>query len=99
MATKGDSYRNLDKEIFSLPKQSVDHKTTTKAWKYGLRPFIIGTNKAKDLLLGGEQQRGRIHLTGNGPGRFHVGAWGREDYWDQLTAEVKADLIRFRFLL
>jgi phage terminase large subunit GpA-like protein len=96
MATKGDSYRNLDKEIFSLPKQSVDHKTTTKAWKYGLRPFIIGTNKAKDLLLGGEQQRGRIHLTGNGPGRFHVGAWVREDYWDQLTAEVKAPSRRLR---
>ncbi len=95
-ATKGDSYRNLDKEIFSLPKQSVDHKTTTKAWKYGLRPYIIGTNKAKDLLLGGEQQRGRIHLTGNGPGRFHVGPWVSEDYWDQLTAEVKAPSRRLR---
>lgn len=90
MPIKGDSYRNFDKEIFTLPKQSMDHKTTTKAWKYGLRPFIVGTNKAKDLLLGGEQQRGRIHLTGSGAGRFHVYPSVREDYFDQLTAEIKA---------
>jgi len=96
MAIKGDSYRNTDKEIFTLPKQSVDHKTTTKAWKYGLRPFIVGTNKAKDLLLGGEQQRGRIHLAGIGSGRFHVYPSVREDYFDQLTAEVKAPSRKMR---
>ena len=95
MAVKGAS-DNSDKELFSLPKQSVDHKNLTKASRYGLRVFIVGTNKAKDLLIGGERQRGRIHLTGAGPGRFHVYADVRADYWEQLTAEVKAPSRRLR---
>lgn len=96
MPTKGAS-DNMDKEIFSTPKQSIDHKTPTKASKYGLRIFVIGTNKAKDLLLGGERQRGRIHLTGDGPGRFHVYKSVRADYWDQFaTSEVKAPSRRLR---
>lgn len=96
MAVKGAS-DNADKEVFSLPKRSIDHKTPTKASRYGLRVFIVGTNKAKDLLLGGAGKRGRIHLTGEGPGRFHVYAAVRADYWEQLAAsEVKAPSRRLR---
>lgn len=95
MAVKGSSDKT-DKEIFSLPKPSIDHRTPTKAAKYGLRVHIVGTNKAKDLLLGAETQRGRIHLTGAGPGRFHVYRDVRADYWDQVTAEVKAPSRRLR---
>lgn len=95
MPVKGASDKN-DKEIFSLPKTSVDHRTPTKAAKYGLRVYIVGTNKAKDLLLGGDVQRGRIHLGGDGPGRFHVYRDVRADYWDQVTAEVKAPSRRLR---
>lgn len=94
MPIKGAS-DNVDKEIFSLPKPSVDHRTPTKAAKYGLRVFIVGTNKAKDLILGGDRQ-GRIHLTGDGPGRFHFPKSARIDYFDQLISEVKAPSRRLR---
>lgn len=88
---------NADKEIFSVPKQTIDHKTPNKAAKYGLRVYIVGTNKAKDLLLGGAGRRGRIHLPGFGPGRFHVYKGVRADYWEQLAAsEVKAPSRRLR---
>lgn len=97
MAGKGSSDK-AEKEIFSLPpKRSIDHRNMTKASRYGLRVFMVGTNKAKDLLLGrGKDQRGRIHLSGNGPGRFHVYADVRADYWEQLTSEVKAPSRRLR---
>lgn len=95
MAGKGAS-DNADREIFSLPKASVDNRTPTKAMKYGLRVYLVGTNKAKDLLLGDSHRRGRVHLTGIGPGRFHVYTGVRADYWDQLTSEVKAPARRLR---
>jgi phage terminase large subunit GpA-like protein len=91
MAARG-AKDDADKEIFSLPKK-IDHSSTTKAAKYGLLVYIVGTNKAKDLLLGGTGKRGRIHLTGDGPGRFHVYQGARADYWDQVAgSEIKAPL-------
>lgn len=95
-AIKGASTGSIDREIFSLPRQSIDHRTPTKAERFGLRIHIVGTNKAKDLLLGGDSAAGRLRLTGQGPGRFHVYHDVRSDYWDHLTAEVKAPSRRHR---
>ncbi len=95
MPGKGASDQ-ADKEIFSLPKPPMDHRTPTKAMRYGLRTYIVGTNRAKDLLLGGEHRHGRLHLTGAGPGRFHVYPDVRADYWEHLTSEVKAPSRRLR---
>jgi len=89
MAVKGAS-DDTNREVFSPPKQPVDNRTPTKAARYGLRVHQVGTNKAKDLILGSENAPGRLRLTGNGPGRFHVYAGVRSDYWKQITAEVKA---------
>lgn len=86
MATKGSSADYGQREIYSLPKK-IDHKNKTKASKYGLQIYTIGTHKAKDLLIG---DKGRITLTGRGPGRMHWYKGVRADFYEQLTAEVKA---------
>ncbi|HHK4469861.1 TPA: terminase gpA endonuclease subunit, partial [Pseudomonas aeruginosa] len=47
MAIKGASRDSLEKEIFSRPSASVDTaRDNTKAAKYGLRVYIVGTHKA-----------------------------------------------------
>lgn len=86
MAGKGSSALQ-DVEIFTQPKQSVDHKNPkrkTKADKHGVRPYLVGTNKAKDLITG------RIKQPGSGEGRMHVYPGVRADYFEQVTSEVKA---------
>lgn len=86
MAGKGSSNDYGNREIFAKPKESIDTKgqANTKAAKYGLRPYIIGTHKAKDLV------HARLRLTGNGAGRMHVCKDVRADYFDQITGEIKA---------
>lgn len=86
MAIKGSSNDYGSREIFSLPRKA-DHRTKTKADKWGLQVYQVGTHKAKDLLIG---ERGRISLTGSGPGRMHVYQDVRSDYFEQLVGEVKA---------
>ena len=89
MAVKGSSSDTGNREIFSKPKSiETAGKRNTKASKYGLQVYIVGTHRAKDLLAG------RLALTGAGPGRIHAYAEVREDYWDQVTAEVKAPASR-----
>ena len=84
MAGKG-STDQTDKEIFSTPSErSIDHKSPTKASKYGLKVYIIGTLKSKDLLYK------RLQLEGNGAGRMHAYKTVRNDYFKQLNSEVKA---------
>lgn len=92
MAVKGSSNDYGDKEIFSRPKPSIDTKgkRNTKASKYGLQPFIVGTHKAKDEI------HRRLKLEGRGPDRFHFYESVRVDYFDQLLAEVKAPHPRIR---
>jgi len=87
---KGASDERGEKEIFTPTGRAVDHRTPTKASKYGLRIFMVGTNKAKDLLSS------RLQLEGAGPGRMHFYKDVRKDYFDQITAEVKAPSRRFR---
>lgn len=87
MAIKGSNSQQ-DPEIFSTPRlKSIDHKNpkkASKADKYGLKPYIVGVNKAKDWLSG------HMKLTGHGPGRFHICTDVRADYFEQVTGEVKA---------
>lgn len=92
MAVKGDSHDMEGKrEIFTPPKSAVDTDAkNTKAHKFGIRPFIVGTARAKDLILGADEKAGRIKLGGQGPGRMHTYQGVRADYWEQLIAEVKA---------
>jgi len=86
MAVKGLSNDYGQREIYSAPKR-IDYKTKTKAAKHGLQVYTVGTHKAKDLLIG---DRGRISLTGNGPGRMHWYQDVRADFYEQLTSEIKA---------
>ena len=86
MAVKGDSNR-VDSEPFSTPRKRVDHRRAdrqTKADRYGVQVYIVGTHRAKDWI------DGHLRLEGEGPGRWHWPAEVREDYLDHLTSEVKA---------
>ena len=86
MACKGASERTQAKrEIFSPPTVSIDQDRKQKAYRYGLRPYMVGTHKAKDLIL-----EVRVPLGGEGPNRMHAYQTVRADYYEQLTSEVKA---------
>lgn len=88
MAIKGASDRMYDREIFSKPR-AIDTrgKNNSKSAKYGLQVYMVGTHKAKDLLIG---ERGRITLLGDGKGRMHWYQGIRADFYEQITSEVKA---------
>lgn len=86
-ALKGDSWEMgrtspSDREIYSRPKP-VDHKSDTKASRYGLQVYLVGTQRAKDLIAE------RLKLEGDGPGRMHWYDAG-EGYFRQMLSEVKA---------
>nr|BBJ03801.1 terminase [Marinobacter nauticus] len=83
MAIKGES-NNLNREIVTPAKKIDTNHKTTKAARYGLPVFMVGTEKAKDLI------DARLKLTGNGPGRMHWYNRVRDDYYTQITAEIKA---------
>lgn len=88
MAIKGESH-DPKKDIFSPPRLSLDTKNNHKPHPSGVKPFMVGTQVAKDLILGVDEQGGRIKLLGSGPGRLHWPQSVRPDYWDQITSEVK----------
>lgn len=88
MAIKGAS--TDDREIFGPPKVAVDTNRQQKAHPHGLRPFIVGTQRAKDLILGHDAGAGRLKLTGTGSGRMHWYSGVRPDWYEQITSEVKA---------
>ena len=85
-AGKGPS--SGDPEIFTIPKprpvQPRNPERMSKADRYGLRIHMVGTNRAKDYLSGRWLQEAQGH------GRHHAYRDVREDYWDQITSEVKA---------
>lgn len=87
-------------EIFR-PPQPIDPGRKSKASRYGLQVYLIGTEKAKDLIIGYGEHGGRLSLcethpdrilTGHGPGRMHWYRGIRGDYFKQVTAEIKAPL-------
>lgn len=86
MAAKGDSHDYGQREIYSTPKK-LDFKSKTKASKWGVLVYMVGTTKVKDMLIG---DRGRITLTGSGANRMHWYKGVRSDFYAQLTSEVKA---------
>lgn len=85
MAIKGASEQsNVSKEIFSRPSASVDFSRKHTPHPSGVKPYIVGTQRAKDLIV-----EGRLRLEGTGPGRLHWYRSVRPDYWDQITSEIK----------
>ncbi len=85
MTVKGASEQTDDRrEIFATPRK-VDPGKRHKMTKNGLETFIVGTTRAKDLIL-----ETRVKLAGEGAGRMHWYESVRADYWDQLVSEVKA---------
>lgn len=81
-AVKGSSDRNLDREIFTRPRD-VDMRTETKASRYDLKVYMVGTHKAKDLIAS------RLQLAGVGPGRMHWYDAG-ERFFAGMTSEIRA---------
>jgi len=93
MAIKGSSNDYGSKEIFSRPRSiETRGRNNTKAAKSGLHVFIVGTHRAKELISS------RIKLTGKGPGRMHWYTGIRDDYFKQMTGEVKAPNKLGRFI-
>ena len=82
LAIKGG--QTIDAEILTPPRKIDLNQKASKAAKYGLQVYIVGTNKAKDLLAE------RLKLTGHGPGRMHTYKGVRADYHVQMCGEVKA---------
>ncbi|CAD5377136.1 Phage terminase large subunit family protein [Pseudomonas sp. OF001] len=82
LAIKGSQV--IDAEILTAPRKIDLNAKATKATKYGLQVYMVGVNRAKDLLAE------RLKLTGHGPGRMHTYKGVRADYHVQLCGEVKA---------
>lgn len=85
VAVKGASDRSAAKrEIYTPPQRALELDQKLKASKYGLKPHIVGTHKAKDIIL-----EVRLPMEKPGPGYMHVYPNVRADYFDQITAETK----------
>lgn len=82
MAIKGAT--SPDAPVVSLPKKQDLNAQKTKADKFGLQIWSVGTQLIKDQLAG------RFKLAGTGPNRMHVYRDVRPDYFDQVTGEIKA---------
>jgi phage terminase large subunit GpA-like protein len=86
-------------EIYRQPKPIDPGRKLSKAARYGLQVYAVGTEKAKDLIIGFGENGGRLRLsgkndagdivTGSGPGRIHWYEGIRGDFYAQVTAEVK----------
>lgn len=85
LTVKGASEQGDDKrEIFSTPRRP-DLNLRHKPSKRSIEVHIVGTTRAKDLIL-----ETRVKFKGKGAGAMHWYAGVRPDYWEQLTSEVKA---------
>ncbi len=89
LALKGASDNEGKVEIWTIPRAVDPNRSSTKASRYGVTINIVGTAKAKDLILGWSQQAGRIRLTGSGPGRMHWYEGVRPDWYGQMLSEIK----------
>jgi len=89
MAIKGSSHDYGDREIFtrSRPVDFTSTRRQTKADRYGVHAHPVGTHTAKDLIS--------KRLLGSSA-YMHSCKHVRADYWEQVTAEVKAPSKRHR---
>lgn len=76
-------------EIWTPPRAVDPNARATKAARAGVKINIVGTAKAKDLILGWSEQAGRVRLEGNGPARMHWYEGVRDDFYGQLLSEIK----------
>lgn len=76
-------------EIWTPPKAIDPNRKATKASKAGVQVHMVGTAKAKDLILGWAQEGGRVRLAGSGAGRMHWYEGVRDDFYEQLLSEIK----------
>lgn len=89
IAVKGAADAEGRVEIWTPPKAVDPNYRATKASKYGVQVHIVGTAKAKDLILGWAQEGGRVRLSGKGPGRMHWYQDVRADFYEQMLSEIK----------
>lgn len=89
LALKGAADAVGKVEIWTSPKHVDPNKRSTKATRAGVKVNIVGTAKAKDLILGWAQEGGRVRLLGIGPGRMHWYKGVRDDFFEQLLGEMK----------
>jgi phage terminase large subunit GpA-like protein len=76
-------------EIWSPPRKIDPNYRATKAAKFGVEVNLVGTAKAKDLVLGYATETGRVRLQGDGPGRMHWYKGVRNDFYKQILGEIK----------
>ncbi|MCV6589692.1 MAG: phage terminase large subunit family protein [Marinobacterium sp.] len=81
LAIKGAN--SLEAPIKARPKP-LDLNARSKASRFGLEVWPVGTQATKDLIAG------RLKLEGDGPGRMHTYTDVRPDFYDQMTGEIKA---------
>lgn len=93
-ATKGASDRVGKVEIWTAARPVDPNRQGTKADRAGVQVSIIGSAKAKDLVLGSTKEGGRVRLEGVGPGRMHWFKGVRDDYFEQLLGEMKVPGLR-----
>lgn len=89
LALKGAADSEGRVEIWTPPKAIDPNYKATKASRFGVQVHIVGTAKAKDLILGWAQEGGRVRLAGSGAGRMHWYEGIRADFYEQLLSEIK----------
>lgn len=89
LALKGAADAEGRIEIWTPPRAIDPNRKATKASKFGVQIHIVGTAKAKDLILGWAQEGGRVRLAGNGAGRMHWYEGVRDDFYEQILSEIK----------
>lgn len=82
MAIKGAN--TADAPEVTVPRKHDLNAIQTKADKYGLKIWKVGTQIIKDGIASA------LNLTGSGPGRLHIYSDIRKDFFDQMTGEIKA---------
>lgn len=70
----------------STPNQPIWPAKPTRVGKHGVRVYVVGTDTAKDIILGY-----RIKRSTAGQGRMHYpeAPWCNQEYFEQLVSEKK----------
>lgn len=88
MGIKGSN--NYDAPLYRVPsKKRQANKAESKAERYGVNVYSVGTTAAKDLIIGTSDKTGRVRLT-QGSGAMFWPTDVDEDYYSQVLGEIKA---------